>query len=379
EADFSKFERELAELVALRREEAAALAPGGSPYDAMLDRFEPGATEAALVPLFDSLGAALTPLLERVRDRGLEVDESPVLGDFDPEGQRRLGVHAATAFGFDFERGRLDATAHPFCVALTRSDVRLTWRWQRDDLRPALFGILHEAGHGLYEQGLPREWWRQPLGDPGSLGIHESQSRLWENHVGRSEGFWRWLWPTFTDAFPEHAAGTDPAAMWAALHTARPSLIRVEADEATYNQHVIVRFELERRLFRGDLQVPELPEAWDTLYREVLGLSAPDAADGVLQDIHWSQGMFGYFPTYTLGSMISAQLFAAAERDLGPQEDAFEAGEFSPLLAWLRDRIHRHGGRFPAAELVQTATGRPLSADDLLRHLTSNLERAYDL
>lgn len=378
-SDPSIFEPSLEELVRLAREYAAAVRPDGKAYDALLDGFEPGATEDELEPLFDDLVAELRPLVGKVVESGRGVDESPVLGSFDGAAQRALGEHAVRAFGFDLERGRLDKAAHPFCVGITPTDVRLTWRYLEDDVRSALYCFLHECGHGLYEQGVPREHWRTPLGDAVSLGIHESQSRLWENQVGRSLGFWRWLWPKFEELFPQHAAGTSPEEIWPALHTVRPSLIRVEADEATYNLHVAIRFRLERRLFAGELEVEHLAAAWDDLYEELLGVRADDPADGMLQDIHWSQALFGYFPTYTLGTLASAQLFDAAQEALGPQEEAFARGEFAPLLDWLRRNVHEHGARYEASELIERATGRPLSAEPLLAYLRETTERAYGL
>lgn len=376
QADFSRFAGQLEELVRLKRQQAAALLPGGRAYDALLDIFEPGATEAALEPLFGDLRDALTPIVRAIGERGRAVDESPALGHFPQAAQLDFGRSAAAAIGFDFDRGRLDPATHPFCTGIGRRDVRMTWRWHEDDFRPALFGILHETGHGLYEQGLPWQLNRRPEGDAVSLGIHESQSRLWENHVGRSRGFWRWALPRFAAAFPDKAA-VKLEQMWPALHTVKPSLIRVDADEATYNLHIVIRFEVERALFSGDLEVADLPAFWDDQYDRLLGIRPTNPAEGVLQDIHWSIGLFGYFPTYTLGTMAAAQLFAAAERDLGDLEAAFAAGEFGSLLDWLRDRVHRHASLLPAGQLIEQATGKPLAADDLLRYLEHTAAAAY--
>ncbi|RMH15895.1 MAG: carboxypeptidase M32 [Acidobacteria bacterium] len=375
-ADFELFAPALRRLLDLRRQQAAAIGDGGPPYDAMLDGYEPGATEAQLTPLFDQLRRTLTPRVRAVVESGKTIDESPACGHFPAAAQEAFVRRVAAGIGFRFEAGRLDPATHPFCVGLNPGDVRLTWRLVEDDFRPALFGVLHEAGHGLYEQGLPAASSRTPIGAIASLGLHESQSRLWENHVGRSLGFWRWVLPTFRDHFPAAPRFT-AAELWPALHTVKPSLIRVDADETTYNLHVVVRFELERALFAGELEVGDLPAAWDDLYQELLGIRPENVADGVLQDIHWSQGMFGYFPTYTLGTVIAAQLIAAAERQLGHLEELLAAGEASQLLGWLRRHVHRHGSRFEAAELVVRATGKPLAADDLLRYLDETIERAY--
>jgi len=377
ERDFALLVPHLAHLLRLKREQAAALAGDGSPaYDALIQEFEPGATEAQLTPLFEDLKERLAPLVRRVQESGGEIDESPARGRFPAERQEAFGRQLATAVGFDFDRGRLDLSTHPFCMGLHPTDVRLTWRYQEDDFRPAVFGILHETGHGLYEQGLPLEWVRTPIGTHTSLGIHESQSRLWENHVGRSRGFWRWALPRFQTAFPD-AGSVDPEALWKALHTVKPSFIRVEADEATYNLHILVRFELERALFAGDLEVDDLVGAWDDLYEKLLGIRPPNPSLGVLQDIHWPQALFGYFPTYTLGNLAAAQLFEAAQEDLGDLEESFSHGELLPLREWMRERIHRHGARYPAPELIERATGRPLSADPLMAYLEATAVEVY--
>ncbi len=375
-ADFGLFETQLARLVELARRQATAIKPGGNVYDALLDSFEPGITEAELMPLFDQLKGALIPLVRSVAASGVEVDETPAQGELPPDRQRSFCRFLAETVGFDFNRGRLDGSTHPFCVGIAFGDVRMTWRYDAGDFRPAVFGVLHESGHGLYEQGLPAALERTPAGEAVSLGVHESQSRLWENHVGRSRGFWRWLLPRYREAFPgAPSAGVDR--IWPLLHTVKPSLIRVEADEATYNLHVLARFEVERALFGGELEVRDLPAAWDDLYDQLLGIRPPNAAVGLLQDIHWSQGMFGYFPTYTLGTVAAAQLFAAAERELGDLEAAFAAGELAPLLAWLRAEVHAHAGLYQAPELIERATGKPLAADDLLAYLRGTAEEVY--
>lgn len=375
--DFSRFAPDLRRLLDIVREKAAAWAgPGGRAYDALLDEFEPGTTEAALAPLFAGLRAELAPLIAGVARGGPAVGESAARGAFPPAAQRRFGERAAAAIGFDFSAGRIDRAAHPFCSGFSPGDVRLTWRWQEDDFRPAFFGILHEAGHGLYEQGLPGAWEAEPLGEAAGLGAHESQSRLWENAVGRSRGFWRWALPQWPEYFPAVPA---PALdrLWPALHACRPSLIRVEADEATYNLHVMARFELERQLFTGGLEVEDLPEAWNAQYQELLGLRPQNDAEGVLQDIHWAMGAFGYFPSYTLGNLMAAQLYEAADRELGGLEEAFAIGDFAPLLGWLRQRVHQHGRRLPSAELIRRATGQDLSTAPLLRGLRQRLHSIY--
>lgn len=380
-ADFSHFQPYLERLLHLKRQEARAVTGDSSPgdgalYDALLDEYEPGATTAALVPLFESLKAALSPLVQGVVESGVTVDESAAQGAFPAAQQEAFGRRMAEAFGFDFAAGRMDLSTHPFCTGFNPRDVRLTWRYQEDDLRPALFGILHETGHGLYEQGLPASGHRTPAGGAVSLGIHESQSRLWENLVARSRPFWHWALPQMQEMIPS-TQGATVDTLWPALHTVRPSLVRVEADEATYNLHVAIRFDLERALFAGDLEVADLPTAWDAAYGDLLGITAETAADGVLQDIHWSMGAFGYFPTYTLGTLAASQLMAAAERDLGDQDEAFARGELKPLLDWLRRHIHQHGSRYEASDLLVKATGKLLAADDFLAYIRTTTEAVY--
>ena len=374
--DFSLFRKDLARVLELTREEAAALANGGGLYDALLDLYEPGATEAELEPLFAELKRELVPLVRAAAGSGIQVDDSPIRGNFPRAQQLEFGMEIARAMGFDFERGRLDASAHPFCSGIAAGDTRMTWRWQENDLRPALFGIVHETGHGLYEQGIPREWRRTPIGHAISLGIHESQSRLWENQVARGRPFWQWALPRLQSRFGDKN-GVDIDQIWPALHTVTPSLIRVEADEATYNLHIVVRFELEKALIHGDLEVDELPAAWIAGYRELLGIEPRNDANGVLQDIHWAMGAFGYFPTYTLGTLAAAQLYEAAEAAIPDLDSHLAAGKFSRLLNWLRENIHVHGARYDADDLVRMATGKPLDPRHFLKYLRGIVQEIY--
>ena len=377
--DFSLFAPDLARVVALTFEEADAYVDAGiavTRYDAMLDEFEPGTTELQLVPLLGALREELAPLVQTAADRASAIDESPCIGHFAGDGQEAFGRMVARKMGYDFDAGRLDESAHPFTTSFGPNDVRITWRWQTNDFRPGLFGVMHEAGHALYEQGLPAAWDGTPIGGAVSLGVHESQSRLWENQVGRSRAFWEWALPQFIEHFPD-AAGTTVDQLFPALHTVTPSLVRVEADEATYNLHVVARFEIERALFAGEVEVADLPERWAATYEELLGVRPPSAADGVLQDIHWSMGAFGYFPTYTLGNLLSAQLFEAAGRALGSIDDLLRAGEFDQLLGWLRTNVHAEASRWSASELIERATGAPLSSEPFLRHLRTNVAEVY--
>lgn len=381
DADFAAFEPVLGEVLELTKESAAALVDAGiaaKPYDALLDAFEPGATEAELSPLFADLRDQLSPLIKRVAESGVVIDESPARGEFPEADQKKFGTMVATAIGYDFDGGRLDASVHPFTTGFGPGDVRITWRSEPDDFRPGLFGIMHEAGHAMYEQGLPVQHAHTPIGTYTSLGIHESQSRLWENQVGRSKEFWTWALPAFVDRFPT-ATGVTVDAMYRALHTVTPSFIRVEADEATYNLHIVARFDIERQIMNGEVAVRDLPELWASTYQDLLGVRPESVADGVLQDIHWAMGELGYFPTYTLGNLIAAQLFEAAGAALDDLPGSITRGDFAPLLDWLRDNVHRHGRSLSSDEIVRTATGRPLSSEPFLAYLRSTTADVYGI
>jgi carboxypeptidase Taq len=283
----------------------------------------------------------------------------------------------AAQIGFDFGRGRIDTTDHPFCSTMGPNDCRITTRWDEHFLPTALFGVLHEAGHGLYEQGLPREWYGLPPGEAASLGIHESQSRLWENMVGRSSAFWRWCFPLARRSFPEALAGATADDVQRSLMTVAPSFIRVEADEVTYNLHVMMRFDLERAVVQGTLPVADLPEAWDDRFTKDFGIRPPSAAEGVLQDIHWSAGLIGYFPTYTLGNMHAAQLMAAAERAIPNLDEEMAVGRFASLLGWMQEHVHRRGRLLESDALVQEASGSPPAEKWLLDSLRSRYGAAH--
>ena len=378
-SDFPAFEPWLAKTLELKRRQADCIgyAATGDPYDALLDAYEPGETAANLARVFESLRAPLIDLVGRIVASPRKAPAEILCRQFPAEAQERLGREAATAAGFDFSAGRLDVSVHPMCCDLGPGDVRITTRYREDDFGDAFFSVLHETGHALYEQGLPPARFGTPLGEAVSLGIHESQSRLWENFVGRGRAFWWWCLPKARAAFPQALAGVDDEAWYFAVNDVRPSLIRTEADEATYNLHVLLRFELERAMVRGDLPARDVPGAWGEKVRKYLGLTPPDDARGCLQDIHWSAGLVGYFPTYTLGNLYAAQFFEKARADLGDLDASFASGVFSPLLGWLRDKIHRHGKRFPARRLVREGTGADLSAEPLLRHLRAKASELY--
>ncbi len=379
QSDFAAFLPWLEQIVALKREEAQALFTGGVLYDALLDHFEPGMTSDALERLFSPLRAELVPLIAAIQDSPRQPDRTLLERDYPIDAQRAFATAAARKIGFNFEAGRLDEAAHPFCSDIGPGDTRLTTRYNARHFPGAFFGTLHEAGHGIYDQGLDAAAYGLPMGSAVSPGIHESQSRMWENFVGRSAAFWRHFYPLAQAAFPAALKNVIAADFHRAINEVRPSFIRVEADEATYNLHILLRFELERPLISGDLKPADVPAAWNAAFHRDFGMTPPDAAHGCLQDIHWSFGGIGYFPTYTLGNMYAAQFFATARQQLGDLDAQFARGEFTPLRTWLTENIHRRGKQFPAGRLVEIVTGAPLSHGPLMNHLRQKFAPLYDL
>ncbi len=376
---FTEFAPWLERLVGLMRAKAECLrdASHDEPWDALADEYEPGMRARDLHPLFAELRARVVPLVDELLASPRRPDATLRKSAVPVEAQDRLVRRVAGALGFDLGRGRIDSSTHPFCSGTHPGDVRITTRFLPEDFFDGLGSTMHETGHALYEQGLDPANAGTPLGTAASLGMHESQSRLWENRVGRSLGFWRWCRPLVRELLGATIGAHSAEELFAAANRVERSLIRVEADEATYDLHVMVRFEVETAMIRGELSVADLPAAWNAGYRELLGIQVPDDRRGCLQDVHWSCGLFGYFPTYTLGNLYAAQLFAAAENELGGQEESFARGEFAPLLAWLRTNVHRHGSRWPAAELCRRATGGPLGADAFARALEGRLRPIY--
>lgn len=367
--EFTPFAAPLQRMFDLNREQAEQLGYQEHPYDALHDDYEEGSSTARLRRLFDELGPALTRLLEQIEGRAAGGDDSVLHGRFDERRQEEFVIGEVERFGYDFQRGRLDGTVHPFAQAMSRDDVRITTRFRRDYLSTGVFATFHEAGHGLYEQGVSEELDRNPVGASVSLGVHESQSRLWENLVGRSLPFWRGAYPRLRALFPDELGDVEVAEFHRAVNCVKSSFIRVEADEVTYNLHVIARFELELALLEGSLAASELPEAWNESYRRLLNITPPDPLQGCLQDVHWSLGLIGYFPTYALGNLMSVQLFEAVRSDLPDLLGQIESGDFRALLAWLRERIHRQGSRYLPDELLRRATGSALDVEPYLRYL----------
>ena len=371
--DYPAFAPWLERIFALAREKADAVGHDGARYDALLDDFEPGMTTERVTALFDGLEPRILPLLDALRGAPAPAPRHVLAREFPVDRQKLFAEGAAAALGFDLEGGRLDVGQHPFCTGIGPGDVRIALRYHARDFAQGFFALLHELGHALYDQGLDATHYGTPMGEAASLGLHESQSRLWENHVGRSEGFWRHFYPQLRSVFHESLHDIPLDAFRRVVNHVAPGPIRVNADEITYDLHVKIRFDLELALLSGDLRAGDLPGAWGDLYTRYLGVRPKDDRTGCLQDIHWSEGLIGYFPTYTLGNVYAAQLFAAAERAVGPMDEEFTRGDFVPLREWLVEHVHRHGMRWRSAELVERATGE---APDPT-HLVESLTRRY--
>jgi len=375
--DFARFAPHLERVVALAAERGRCLAHGGDPYAGLLEEYEPGLDPATLERLLLPLAEGLAKLARRVADSSVELSPAPLLGDFPERGQWALAQRLVTAMGFDLDGGRLDAALHPFSSG-SLGDVRLTTRFRCEDLREGIGSIIHEAGHGLYEQGLDPVLADLPVGAPLSMGLHESQSRLWENQVARSRAGARWLLGELKAVFPERFTSVEVEAIYQAMNVVAPGPIRTEADEVHYNLHICLRWELERRLISGDLPVAELPAAWREAMGRWLHIEVASDRDGCLQDVHWTSD-FGYFPTYALGNLYAAQLYAAAQQALPDLEAQIAAGDLAPLRDWLGDRVHRTGSRLTQAALIEAVTGQPLSERPLLASLEAKVGVLYDL
>jgi len=369
-----------------RKAECYGVPAGGELYDALLNEYEPGILAKDIEAIFTPLRKDLTDLVAQVAASKTKVSTKCLESKIDPAKQHAFGQMVLTAMGFDLNAGRLDTTAHPFCSGLAAGDTRLTTRYRDEKFTDALYGTMHEGGHGLYEQGLPKMdtdkgngLFGQPLAEAVSLGIHESQSRMWENFVGRGKPFWKWALPKAQKVLSTKLKKYDVKDLFAAVNTVKPSLIRVEADEGTYNMHVMIRFELERAMLRGDLAPKDLPEAWKARYKDYLDIDVPDDRRGCLQDVHWSFGLIGYFPTYTLGNLYAAQFWDKINTDLPDLNKSMAKGNFGELREWLRTNIHRHGRRYRAAELCEKVTGKPPSPAHLLTHLRTKAEMVYGI
>jgi len=378
-SDFGQFQPALEKIISLRRQYADFFAPYDHVYDALLDDFEPGMKTAEVKAVFNELRTEQVALVQATAESGVEIDDALIRQPLDEKAQWNFGVEVIKAIGYDFNRGRQDKSVHPFTTGFNPGDVRITTRIDPEFLNPALFGSIHECGHAMYEQGINPAYARTPLDGGASLGFHESQSRMWENMVGRSRPFWIVFYSRLQHHFPAQFGSVDMETFFRAINKVEPSLIRVEADEATYNLHIMLRFELEMALMDGSLAVQDLPAAWNKKSEQLLGITPPNDKLGVLQDVHWSGGMVGYFPTYALGNLIAAQLWEKILADIPDLEDRLSAGKFSDLLDWLRTNVHTYGAKYKPMELLKRITGQTLTAAPYLRYLKSKFGDVYAL
>jgi carboxypeptidase Taq len=379
DADFKLFAPCLEKNVELNRRIADALGYERRPYDALLDRTEPGLTTDQLERIFAELKKAIVPLVGDVARHAEAVDDKILYRGFDPHLQLSYAFKVVTKLGYDLERGRQDISTHPFTISFGPGDVRITTRVSHDFFSECLFGSIHEAGHGMYNQGIGIDLDRTPLWSGASPGVHESQSRLWENLVGRSAAFWRYFYPSLRDTFPALLKGVDDEGFFRAVNRSYPSLIRVEADEVTYNLHILLRFELETELLEGSLKVKDLPEAWNARIKSYLGIDVPNDREGVLQDVHWSGVSFATFPAYTLGNLMGAQLMEKARVEVPGLDSHIEGGEFGVLLKWLQDNVYRHGRKFTPNELMERVTGKPLASGPWIAYVRNKFGALYGM
>jgi carboxypeptidase Taq len=371
QSEFEQLRPQLETLLELRHRYVGCFSQPEETYDVLLDDYEPLMKTAEVREVFAELKEELVPLIEEIREGG-DVDDSFLDGEFDTETQRRLALEILRAFGYSEDEWRLDETPHPFMTTPGAGDIRLTTNFRPNDIT-ALFATMHEFGHGVYEWGVDRSFARTPLHSGVSLAVHESQSRTWENLVGRSRAFWRWFYPRLRDEFSAQLGSVDEEAFYRAVNKVQPSLIRIDADEATYNLHIILRFELEQDLIDGRLAVADLPDAWNARMEEYLGVDVPDDTRGVLQDMHWAAGSLGYFPTYALGNVISVQIWERALEDLGDLDDRFEHGSFGDLREWLQEHLYELGAKFTPQETIERVTGSRIDAKPYLRYLRQKL------
>ena len=380
ESNFDLFRDTLQKLIDMTKQKIEFYGIETTPYDVLLDEFEVGMTVNDYDPLFDGLKQRLVPLLHKIM-KAKEVTPDPVLPEemtFSIEGQTEFCKKVSNAMGFDFEGGRMDISTHPFSAGLWPGDTRFTTRFDEKDPFSCLYAVMHETGHALYEQGLSREHSFTPRGDAVSLGVHESQSRFWENQIGRTPSFWHVTLPWFKQQFPDSPDWT-PEDLNKIANSVTPGFIRVEADEVTYNLHVMLRYEIEKQIFNENLSVDDLPKLWNSMFEEWFGLEVPNDTKGCLQDIHWSMGAFGYFPTYTLGNLYASQLLQAMSEDLGDIDTIIESGDWSSLLDWLRPRIHEEGSKWTPSELIENATGIPPSPEPFLNYVEEKYSKLYNL
>lgn len=377
-SDFSIFRPHLEKVLDLVHKYISFFPPADHPYDTLLDDFEPGMKTADVREIFDGLRPRQVALIKAITSRK-QVKDDFLHRKFNEKKLWDFGVNVISKFGYEFSRGRQDKAPHPFETTFSVNDVRITTRYEADNPMAMVFSTLHESGHAMYEQGVNPAYDRTPLESGTSLAVHESQSRMWENLVGRSLPFWEHFYPQFKKLFPSQLEGVSLKSFYRAINKVEPSLIRVNADEATYNMHIMLRLEMEIAMVEGMVRVKDLPELWNTKMREYLGITPPNDAKGVLQDIHWSGGSIGYFSTYALGNLISAQLWERINKDIKNLEDQIRKGEFGELLGWLRRNIHQHGQKFEPQDLVQRVTGSKITPAPYVRYLTKKYSEIYSL
>jgi carboxypeptidase Taq len=377
--DYEAFAPYLETMVQLKKQEAEYYGYKTTPYDSLIEKYEPGMTSERLTVLFAELRGPLVRLVQNLKNSGTEIDEGPLKRSFAVEEQWKFGIEVAKAMGYDFNRGRQDKSAHPFTTSFHPTDVRITTRLKEHNFKSGFLSTVHETGHALYEQGLPAAAWGTPLGEPVSFGFHESQSRLWENLVGRSQLFWEHFYPALKKHFKKPLRRVKLERFYRMINTVTPSLIRVEADEVTYSLHIMLRFEIEKMLINENLPVKELPGVWNQKTEDYLGIRPIDYKDGVMQDIHWSMGAFGYFPTYALGNLYAAPIMNQARKEIPQLAEKIKSGNLLSLREWLREKIHSQGQRWPAEELIQQLTGSPLSAKPFLDYLEEKYREIYEI
>ncbi len=377
-SDFSIFQPHLEKVVELVKKYVSFFPPADHPYDTLLDDYEPGMKTSEVKAIFDALRPKQVELIKAIAS-AKQVKDDFLHKKYNEKKIMDFGVDVITKYGYDWKRGRQDKAPHPFETTFSIGDVRITTRFEADNPPASLFSTMHESGHAMYEQGINPAYERTPLMGGTSLAVHESQSRMWENLVGRSLPFWEHFYPAFKKAFPSQLDGVGVKAFYKAINKVEPSLIRVNADEATYNLHIMLRLELEIAMVEGKIAIKDLPEIWNTKMQEYLGITPPTDAKGVLQDIHWSGGMIGYFSTYALGNLISAQLWEKINKDIKNLDDHIRKGDFNQLLGWLRTNIHQHGHKYDPQVLVENVTGSKITPEPYIRYLTEKYSKIYGL
>lgn len=377
-SDFKSFQPYLEQLIDLRRQYADFFTPWQHVYDPLLDDFEPGMKTVEVQEIFNKLRPKQVELIKAIAEKP-RLDKSFLMLEYPVSGQREFGEMVITQFGYDWKHGRQDESAHPFTTGFGLNDVRITTRFKKDFLPSAMFSTMHECGHALYELGIDKKYNRSPLGDGASMAVHESQSRMWENLIGRSRPFWNHFFPKLKEIFPSQLGNVDVDTFYKAINAVEPSFIRVEADEATYNLHIMLRLEMEIAFMEGSLQAKDAPEVWNDKFEEYLGITPPKDEVGILQDVHWSFGGFGYFPTYALGNLVAAQIWETMAADLPDIENLVEQAKFEDILKWLREHLHKYGAKFEPQELVQKVTGSKITPEPYMRYLEGKFKDIYNL